>query len=459
MDVIETSNRRPQGRVTPPGHDQDMAEEYLTRAVVFSLDLSASQERLICSYAGSRRFAYNWVIARALENLRVRDAECKAGVAETALTPALSWSARGHSKAFNTTKEEVAPWWREVSMHAFRSGISDAAQALANFSASKKGLRRGKPVGFPRFKARNHSTPSVSFVEINHQLSWFHPDRHHIRLMLPQASPDPDVRRKAENLAWVHTIESTRRLYKLVASGRASIQKVTYSFRGGRWQVSFTVRYLMGPPQRRPVAQRKRPGGLVGVDVGINHLATFDQPVPGLSDAEGHVANPRVLERQLKKLAKLDQAIARTKKPSRSHPASKNRTKLLARRARLHGRVSKTRALHLHQLTNALVDRFDAVAIENLDVLGMMRAKKPSTGMKLGRSLSDVSFGEFSRQLTYKCADRGTDLIRMDRFYPSSKTCSVCAEATGAEAGVAASKAKMPLDERVFKCNTYLAVP
>ena len=108
-------------------------------------------------------------------------------------------------------------------MHALRSGLRAAADALGNFSDSKKGLRQGRRVGFPRRKSRRQSTPSVSFVEINHQLSWLTPDRHHVRLMLPQSTPDVEVKRRREHLGWIHTVESTRRLYHLVDSGRATI--------------------------------------------------------------------------------------------------------------------------------------------------------------------------------------------------------------------------------------------
>jgi putative transposase len=415
-----------------------MTDEYATRAVVFPLDLSRPQERLAYSYAGARRFASNWAIAAVRENLTTRSAERAGGVAESDLTPSLSWSAFSLNKAFNEVKDKIAPWWREVSMHGFRSGTADAAAALANFKNSMQGARAGRRVGFPHFKSRNRSTPSVSFVEINHQLSWLHPDRHHVRLMLPQSPSDPNLKRRAANLVWLHTTQSTRRLYNLVEQGRARIQKVTIAYRGGRWQASFSVRYLVGWSARRPIARSACHRGVVGLDVGLTHLATLNQIVPGLNDAEGHVSNPRVLESQLKKLRRLDRDIGQTQKPSRTERGSKNRAKLRRRRGRLHGKVAKTRALYLHHLTNALVNRFDAVAIEDLDVAAMSNRKH-----HLGRSVADAGLGELRRQLTYKSADRKTTLVVVDRFYPSSKTCSGCG----------AVRATLPLSTRVFECE------
>ena len=96
----------------PCGTIDVIAEEYVTRAVVFPLDLSPSQERLALSYTGARRFAYNWAIRSVSENLATRSAERAAGMAEPELTPALSWSAYGLNRAFNSVKDVVAPWWR-----------------------------------------------------------------------------------------------------------------------------------------------------------------------------------------------------------------------------------------------------------------------------------------------------------------------------------------------------------
>ena len=405
-----------------------MSAGYVTRAVKFNLDPTLSQERLLRSYCGATRVAHNWALNQVKENLAARAAERKAGVAEVDLTPLLSWSRFSLQRQWNAAKADVAPWWADVSMHAFGSGVTAAADDLANFSGSRKGTRAGRPVGFPRFKSRHKATLSVSFVEISHQLSWLCDDRHHVRLMLPKSPGDPDLARRREQLAWIHTIESTRRLYHLVETGRTTIQKATISYRGGRWQVSFQVRHLT-TPARRPVKHR---GELVGVDAGISHLATLSQPVSGLTDAEGHVANPKILHGQLVRLAKLDRTLARKEK------GSKNRARVLRRRARLHGRITKTRALHLHRVTNALAGGFDVVAIEDLNVAGMANRKR-----HLGRALADASLGELRRQLTYKTGDYDHQLIAVGRFYPSSKTCSACG----------AVKAKLHLGTRVYDCT------
>ena len=207
-----------------------------------------------------------------------------------------------------------------------------------------------------------------------------------------------------------------------------TIQKVTLSLRGGRWRASFQVRYQEAPAVR----PARRIGPLVGVDAGVRHLATLSEPVEGLTDENGHIPNPNILEGQLWRLRKLDRQIARAQTGSRSQ------TRLVRRRARFYGCITKTRALHLHRITNMLAGSFAIVAVEDLNVMGMANRKR-----HLGRRLADASLGELRRQLTYKTSDRGYQLVVVGRHYPSTKTCSSCG----------AVKAKLPLSVRVFECD------
>ena len=102
------------------------------------------------SYCGAARFAFNWALAQATGNLEARAAERAAGEAEHDLTPSLSWSAFSLSKRWNAAKHEAAPWWRDVSMHTFRTGIGNCAAALENWRQSNSGDRKGRKVSFPK---------------------------------------------------------------------------------------------------------------------------------------------------------------------------------------------------------------------------------------------------------------------------------------------------------------------
>jgi putative transposase len=225
-----------------------------------------------------------------------------------------------------------------------------------------------------------------------------------------------------------------RRLKSKVTSGEWTIQAVTVSFTGGRWQASFSVRQLI---ISEPTAARLL-GPVVGVDLGVNHLATLSVPVNGVSDEHGHVANPGHLAAELDRLAKLNRTLSRTVK------GSKNRAKVLKRRQLLFGRIARTRDLYLHRLTATLAGSFETVVLEHLNVAGMVKKSTNTTSRGLSRSILDASFFELRRQLTYKSSDRGHRVIMVDRFYPSSKLCSHCGE----------TKAKFALSERRYECST-----
>ena len=402
------------------------------RAVLVPLDPNPAQAKILRSYCGASRFAYNWAVSLVNENLEVRAHERRRGVAEADLTKSLSWSPYSMTPLWNSMKDEVAPWHRDVTMHAFRSGVTNASAALKNFDKSKNEERRGPPVGFPKFKSR-HSKQSVTFVEFNRPGSWFAEDSRHVRLILPHFATDPKITRHRDQLQWIHTTESLRRLKKKVMAGDWTVQSMTISFTGGRWQASFLVRQFVIPA---PIAVRRQ-GKLVGVDLGVNHLATLSRPIKGVSDEHGRIANPRHLDAQLERLAKLNRQL------SRCQEGSKNRAKIIERRQLLHGRVTRTRSLYLHRLSTTLAGSFATVALEDLNIVGMVKKSKKDTNRTQSRSILDAGFYELRRQLEYKAKDRGHRVVVISRFFPSSKKCSHCGE----------TKAKLARSERAFECG------
>jgi hypothetical protein len=149
----------------------------LTRATTFrfTLDPTRQQEQRLLAHAGAARLAFNHHLGRVRTNLDQRAAERSYGVAETDLTPSLSWSKVAFINNVNAWKDGRAPdapvavlddgtvvrglaWRSEVSADVFECASVNAAQALANWATSRKGSRAGRPVGFPRFKSR-HKTP------------------------------------------------------------------------------------------------------------------------------------------------------------------------------------------------------------------------------------------------------------------------------------------------------------
>ncbi|MGI5168123.1 RNA-guided endonuclease InsQ/TnpB family protein [Spirillospora sp. CA-253888] len=165
----------------------------------------------------------------------------------------------------------------------------------------------------------------------------------------------------------------------------------------GRWYVSFAID--IDDPAPAPQA-----GHAIGVDLGVKEFAVT-------SDGD-RVPNPRHLERKARNLARYQRRMAR------KQPGSANRRK--AKVAAAHRKVRNARADFLHRTSTHLVRSADTIAIEDLNVRGMVRNRR------LARVISDCGWGEFRRQLEYKCRRAGRVLVVVDRWYPSSKTCSGC---------------------------------
>jgi putative transposase len=381
------------------------------RAFLFALDPTPEQAQAFRSHCGAQRFAFNFGLALVCANRDQRAAERSYGIAEADLTPAVSWSAYGLRRAWNAAKHDVAPWWAENSKEAYSSGLANLAAALSNWKSSRSGTRAGRKVEFPQFKGRR-SRSSCRFTTGAFGLAT---DRRHVRLPV---------------IGLVRTCESTRKLARKIEAGTARILSATLSWQRGRWHVSFTVELPdPEPPDREPVP---RAGGrVVGVDLGISTLAT-------LSTGK-RVPNPRLLDRELRRLRRAQRRVARRRGPDRRtriEPSSRWR-KARARVDRIHTRVANLRRDDTHQLSTRLVRKHDVIVIEDLYVAGMLRNKR------LARQIAGAAWAEIRRQLTYKAKRAGVRLIVADRWFASSKICSGCG----------AVKAKLALSERTYVCT------
>lgn len=374
----------------------------------FALDPTARQEQALRSHCGAQKFAYNWVVGKVRANLEQREAERSYGIPEEQLVEYVPWNAYDLRKQWNQVKPVVAPWWAENSKEAYASGIANATTALQNFAASKAGTRKGKRVGFPRFKNRR-STPSCHFSTGPMRLT---PDRRGV--VLPK-------------LGVIRTHENTRKLARHFERGTGAIKSATVAFRRGRWFVSLTCEITRAT---RPVAH---PGEAVGVDLGVRTLAV-------LSTGEA-IANPKHLEAAQAKLRRQARTVSRRQGPDRrtGQTASKRWQRANAQRNRTHYRVADLREDALQKVTSWLSTQYGSIVVEDLNVAGMLRR-----GGGLARGLGDASMGSFRRLLACKTNWSDAELTVADRWFPSSKTCSAC--------GVV--KAKLPLRVRVFACGS-----
>ncbi|MBC2640256.1 RNA-guided endonuclease TnpB family protein [Rhodococcus sp. 3A] len=183
----------------------------------------------------------------------------------------------------------------------------------------------------------------------------------------------------------------------------------------GQYHISILVEDTI--PELEPVDR------VVGLDAGITSLYT-------LSTGE-KITNPRHERRDRARLAKAQRVLAKKQKGSR------NRAKARLKVAKIHGRIADRRRDYLHKLSTRLVRENQVIAIEDLSVRTMVRNRK------LSRAISDAGWSEFRSMLEYKADWYGRRVVAVDRFYPSSKTCSVC--------GVIVSA--MPLNVREWTCG------
>jgi putative transposase len=167
----------------------------------------------------------------------------------------------------------------------------------------------------------------------------------------------------------------------------------------GRWYVSLAI-------EAPDPEQASATGAMVGVDLGVKDFAVT-------SDGK-KVPAARHLAKRARNLARYQRRMAR------KQLGSSNRAKAKAKVARAHRKITASRADFLHKTSARLVRDHDVIVIEDLHVKGMVRNRR------LAKAISDCGCGEFRRQLEYKAAKYGRHLIVIDRWYPSSKTCSAC---------------------------------
>ena len=267
-------------------------------------------------------------------------------------------------RQLNAVKREQFPWMLEVTKNAPQMAIIQLGQAFQNFFAGR--------ARYPQFRKKGqHDRFSLS----NDQFAL-----DGCRIRIP-------------NLGWVRMRETLRFAGKILS---ATVSRVA-----DRWYVSLAVETQDDSPLPRTENQ-----GAVGVDLGVKALVTLStgEVIPG----------PKPHKALLDRLRRLSRTLSRKKKGSANH------RKARARLAKLHARIAAIRSDALHKLTTDLTRRFHTIGIEDLNVRGMVKNRR------LVRSIADMGFFELRRQLDYKAARRGGQVVTADRWYPSSKTCSGC---------------------------------
>ena len=282
-------------------------------------------------------------------------------------------------KQFNEIRREQFPWTWEVTKNASDQPFLDLGKAFTAFFEGRAHR--------PRFKSKKRSKPSFYLANDQFELG-----DHHI--WIPK-------------LGWVNMAENLR------FQGKVTGARITKT--ADWWFVCIEVEIPDAIAMKKTTA--------VGIDVGLNRLAT-------LSTGEG-IENQAFLKMALSKLRLANKRLHRRKL------GSKNREKAHKQVARLHYRITCQRDDVLHKLTTELATCYGIIGIENLNLKGLMKNRK------LARSFSDAALGKLLSLLTSKVEQRGGQVIRVDRFFPSSKTCHSCGW----------KWEDMQLSDRVFLCQ------
>ena len=289
-------------------------------------------------------------------------------------------------RELNALKPKDFPWMYEVSKCAPQEALRNLQTAFLNFFKENK---KGKKAGFPKFKSKHRNKPSFKLtgtIKIEEK-----------RIQLPR-------------LGWLRLKE-----HEYLPS-KSKILSATCSEHAGKWFVSISV---------QEEVNCNVGSGFLGIDLGIKTLATC---------SDGTVfKSPKALSGNQKHLKKLQ------KRCSRQQKGSKRREKTRKKIGSLHYRIGCIRKDAIHKATSwvAKTKQPKIIVLEDLNVIGMLK------NHNLAKSVSDASFHEFRRQMTYKQAWNGGSVLEADRFFPSSKTCSECG----------CVKEDLMLSDRIYQCD------
>lgn len=269
-------------------------------------------------------------------------------------------------------------WLGEVSAVVLQQALADLNTAYRNFFASVTGKRKGRTVAPPRFRSRKDNRQAIRFTR-NARFTVLGNGR----LRLPKIG-DLDVR-------WSRDLPAEPSSVTIVKDAT------------GRYYASFVV--TTKRDEALPAA-----GSEVGIDLGLTHFAV-------LSDGT-KVAAPKFLRQAARRLRRLQKSLSRKVK------GSNNRKKAVIKVARAHAKVADTRRDWQHKLSTAIIRDNQAVYVEDLCVTGLGRTR-------LAKSVHDAGWSGFTSMLEYKAARYGRLFVRIDRFAPTSQTCSECGRIDG----------------------------
>lgn len=348
----------------------------LYKSYKFRLYPNKEQEILINKTFGCVRFIYNKMLYDKIEHYKETGKLLN-------ITPAY------YKKEFE--------WLKEVDSQALNFAKVNLEMAYNNFFKSNN-------FNFPKFKSKKNT--KLSYTTYNNVSN--NGGNGSIEVM------DNGRYIKLPKLKQVR-VKAHRQIGKYEVIKSCTISKAP----SGKYYISILLKYEKEMINKKITDESQ----VVGLDFSMKEL---------YYSTEGKIANyPRYYRNSLEKLAIEQRKLSRKKK------GGKNREKQRIKVARLHEHIANQRNDFLHKKSRELVNRFDAVCIEDLNMKSMSQC------LNFGKSVHDNGWGTFTNFLGYKLSQNGKQLIMIGKWYPSSKTCSNCGSI----------KEKLKLSERVYNCE------
>lgn len=344
-------------------------------------------EQLMWKHIGSCRFIWNWMLAKQQELYKQGEKHLSAFDMINLISP--------------MKKQEEYKWLSDVSNNSLVTICRDLDKAYKKFFK--------KTSGFPKFKSRKKSKPNFP---IRTDMLYFKDD-------------------KVLNIEKIGKVRYKTDFVFEYGRNACKFTNARVSYINGKWILSFGMECENQAHELNDVS--------MGIDLGVKDLAIVEYNGEPLVF---HNINKSKQMRNIgKRLKHLQRSISRkyeVNRDGKKYNKTKNIEKQEERLKKLYARQSNIRRNYIHQATHKLVSLLPKrIVMEDLNVQGMMKNRH------LSKAVQEQCFYEFIRQMEYKCAWNGIELVKADRFYPSSKTCSGCG----------CIKKDLKLSDRTYHCD------
>ncbi|HAT4146538.1 TPA: IS200/IS605 family element transposase accessory protein TnpB, partial [Clostridium perfringens] len=364
----------------------------------YKIEINPTDEQMfkVQQTIGVSRFVYNLYIAR---NKEIYEKEGK-------FVSGMEFSKWLNNEYIPNNQE--MNWIKEVSSKATKQAIMNGDKAFKDFFKKAK--------GFPRFKKKKNQDVKAYFPK-NNKTDWTI-ERHRVKIPI---------------LGWVRLKEfGYIPINSIVKSG-------TVSQKADRYYVSILVE-----EDYKEVSKSINEG--VGIDLGIKDFAICSDgnKFKNINKTYNVKKLEKKLKREQRRLSRKYESLKiRNKKEKGGNVTRQNIQKQVVKVQKLHKRLTNIRTDYINKTVAKIVEQKPSyVTIEDLNVKGMMKNKH------LSKAVAQQKFFEFKTKLTVKCKEKNIELRIVDRFYPSSKTCSQCGKV----------KKDLKLSNRIYKCDCGLSV-